>query len=106
MQRCINHSTCPPRGSNPLAIQVETPTFLTMYDTEESVFNNAMEHLSLQSHLAYTPPIFSSRLLHDIDYLGDTQYPLDILEGNYTFPPDTDRGLQKSLKRHTILLFS
>ncbi len=45
--RRINYSTCPPRSGNPLAIQVETLTSLMTYDTKESVFNNAAEHLSL-----------------------------------------------------------
>ncbi len=104
--RCINHSTCPPCGSNPLAIQVETPTSLTTYDTEESVFDNAMEHLSLRFRSAYTAPIFSSGLLDFIGCFSNTQYVLDILEGNYTFPPDTDKWTATILEKayHTFVL--
>jgi hypothetical protein len=96
----------PPRGGNLLAIQVEKPTFLTMYDTEESMFDNATEHLSLQFRLAYTTPIYSSGLLDDIGHLGNTQYALDILEGNYTFLPDTDKWTAKIVKEahHTFVL--
>jgi hypothetical protein len=104
--RCINHSSCPPRGGNPLTVQVETPISLTTYDTEESMFNNAMEHLSLQFCLAYTTPVYSSGLLDNRGHLSNTQYALDILEGNYTFPPDTDKWTAKILEEahHTIAL--
>ncbi len=96
--RCINYSTRPPRGGNPLAIQVKTPTSLTTYDTEESVFDNAAEHLSLQFWLAYSTPCYSSQLLNDIGHLGNTQWARDILEGTYTFPPDTDKWTAKILE--------
>jgi hypothetical protein len=45
--RRINYSTRPPRGGNPLAIQVETLTNLTTYDTEEEVFDHLADHLSI-----------------------------------------------------------
>ncbi len=45
--RRINYSTRPPCGGNPLAIQVETPTNLTTYDTEEKVFDHFADHLSI-----------------------------------------------------------
>jgi hypothetical protein len=48
----INHTTCPPRGGNPIAIQVQTPTGTVKYKTEDTVFHNATEHLSLQFRLA------------------------------------------------------
>jgi hypothetical protein len=104
--RRINHSTCPSRGTNPLTIQVETPTSLTTYNTEESVFDNATEHLSFRFCLAYMAPIYFSGLLDGIGHLSNTQYALDILEGNYTFPPDTDKWTAKILEEahHTFVL--
>jgi hypothetical protein len=33
--KCINQSTCPPRGGAPLAIQVQTSTTVETYDTEK-----------------------------------------------------------------------
>jgi hypothetical protein len=104
--RCINYSTCPPRSGNPLAIQVKTPTSLMMYDTEESIFDNAAEHLSLRFWLAYSAPCYSSQLLNDIGHLGNTQCARDILEGTYTFPPDMDKWTAKILEEahHTFAL--
>ncbi len=78
------------------------------YDTEESVFDNAVEHLSLQFQLAYSTPCYSSQLLNNIGHLGDTQCTQDILEGTYTFPPDTDKWTAKILKEahHTFALLA
>jgi hypothetical protein len=45
--RQINCTTCPPRGGNPTAIQVQTPTGTMKYNTEVTIFYNATEHLSL-----------------------------------------------------------
>ena len=86
----INHVTRAPRGGNPLAIQVMTPIGVELYNTEESVFQQATAHLSLRFRLAYTAPCYSSQLLNDIGHLGDTQCAQEILDGTYTFPPDTD----------------
>ncbi len=86
----INHVTRPPRGGNPLAIQVTTPNGIELHDTKDSVFQHATTHLSLRFQLAYTAPCYSSQLLHDIGHLGDTQCALEILESTYAFPPDTD----------------
>jgi hypothetical protein len=80
--RRINYSTRAPRSGNPLAIQVETPTNLTTYDTEEEVFDHLVDHLSIQFCLAYTAPLYSSTILDNIGHLGDTQCALDILDGN------------------------
>ncbi len=70
------------------------------------MFNKSMEHLSLQFCLAYTAPIYSSVLLGDMGHLGNTQYAQDNLEGNYTFPPDTDKWTAKILEEahHTFVL--
>ncbi len=87
----INRSTCLPRGRNPLAIQVETPTSTVTYDTEQSVFDHATAHLTTQFQLAYTALIYSTSLLNDISNLGNTQCALNFLDGTYKFPPDTDK---------------
>ncbi len=96
----------PPRGVNPLAIQVKTPSSLETYDTKESVFDNAAEHLSLQFWLAFTIPCYSSQLLNKIGHLTNTQCALDVLKGTYTFPPDTDKWTAKILQEahHTYVL--
>jgi hypothetical protein len=97
----------PPRSGNPLAIQVMTPTGIELYNTEESVFQQATTHLSLQLHLVYTASCYSSQLLNDIGHLGDTQCAQEILDGTYTFPPDTDRWtwmiLEEAHHTYTIL---
>jgi hypothetical protein len=50
--------------------------------------------------------IYSSGLLDNIGHLDDTQHALDVLEGNYTFPPDTDNWTAKILEEahHTFVL--
>jgi hypothetical protein len=35
--------------------------------------------------------------MNDIGYFGDTQHARDILEGTYTYPPDTDEWAMKIL---------
>jgi hypothetical protein len=98
----------PPPSGNPLAIHVETPTSLMTYDTEESVFNNAAEHLSFQFRLAYSALCYSSQLLNNIGHLGDIQCTRDIVEGPYTLPPDTDKWTAKILEEahHTFALLA
>ncbi len=85
----INYSTCPPHGGNPTAIQVQTSTGTTKCNTEESVFHHAMKRLSICFRLAYSALCYSNQLLDKIGHFGDTQCTQDILDGTYTFPPDT-----------------
>jgi hypothetical protein len=96
--RQINHSTRPPRGGNPTAIKVQMPTGTIKYNTEEEVFENAAAHLSKRFWLAYLAPVFLSEIMNDIGYLGDTQHARVILEGTYTYSPDTDQWTMKILK--------
>jgi hypothetical protein len=90
--------TRPPRGGNPIAIKVQSPTSVQLYDTEDTVHQHATDHLSLQFHLAYSAPCYSSQILHDLGHLGDTQCTQDILDSNYSFPPDTDQWTIKILQ--------
>ncbi len=103
----INHVTRPPQGCNPLAIPVVTPNGVELHDTEDLVFQHATAHRSLQFRLAYTASCYSSQLLHDIGHLGNTQCALEILEGKYAFPPDTDQWtrmiLEEAHHTYTIL---
>jgi hypothetical protein len=84
-----------------------TPIGVELYNTEESVFQQATAHLSLRFRLAYTAPCYSSQLLNDIGHLRDTQCTQEILNGTYTFPPDTDRWtrmiLEEAHHTYTIL---
>ncbi len=102
-----NHVTWPPRGGNPLVIQVMTPNGVELHNTEDLVFQHATAHLSLRFQLAYTAPCYSSHFLHDIGHLSNTQCTLEILEGTYTFPPDTDGWtrmiLEEAHHTYTIL---
>jgi hypothetical protein len=82
----------------PLAIQVQTPTAVETHNTEEAIFEHAAEHLSLRFRLANSAPIYSSSLFEDINHLGDTQCALDILDGSYAFPPDTNKWTIKILQ--------
>jgi hypothetical protein len=62
------------------------------------VFLNATEHLSLCFCLAYSTPCYSNQLLNNIGHLGDTQCTLDIFDGLYIFPPNTDPWTIKILQ--------
>ncbi len=93
----INRVTCPPRGGNPLSIQVQTPSGPMTYDTEETIFHQATAHLSIRFCLAYSAPCYSSQLLKDIGHLGDTRCSKDILDGTYAYLPDTDQWTVKIL---------
>jgi hypothetical protein len=86
----INYSTRPPRGVAPTTIQVETPSGITAYTTDEEIFDHSAEHLSLRFHHAYSAPIYNSFMLQELGPLGDTDYALDILNSTYEYPPDTD----------------
>jgi hypothetical protein len=68
------------------------------YDTEESVFHHAAEHLSIRFHLAYSAPCYSNQLLDNIGHFCDTQCAQDILDGMYAFPPDTNVWTIKILR--------
>jgi hypothetical protein len=100
----INYSTRPPRGGAPLAIQVQTSTTVETRDTEENMF----VHLSLWFRLANSAPIYSSTLLDNIGHLGNMQCALNILDGSYAFPPDTDKWTIKILQEahHTYKLLN
>jgi hypothetical protein len=106
--RQIIFSIHPSRGENPTAIQVQPPTGNMKYDTVETVFHNATEHLSHQFRLAYSALCYSSQILEDIGHLGDTQCAQEILEGIYAYPPDTDLWTMKILQEahHTYKLLS
>ena len=94
----INHTTRSPRGANPTVIQVPTDEGNLVYDTEDDVIDQSAQHLSKQFRLAYSAPVFTSEIMNDIGFLGDTQQARDILEGTYAFPPDTDKWTRKILK--------
>ncbi len=85
-----------------------TPNGVELPDTDDLVFQHATAHLSLRFQLAYTAPCYSSQLLHDIGHLGDTQCTLEILEGTYAFPPDTDQWTGMILKEahHTYTILA
>jgi hypothetical protein len=72
------------------------------------MFVHAAERLSLQFRLANSAPIYSSSLFEDIGHLGNTQCALDILDGSYAFPPDTDKWTIKILQEahHTYKLLN
>jgi hypothetical protein len=82
----------------PFAIKVQTPTSVPLYDTEDTVYQHATDHLSLRFCLAYFMPCYSSQILHDLGHLGNTQCTQDILDGNYSFPPDTDQWAIKIIQ--------
>jgi hypothetical protein len=84
-------------------IQVQTPTGTVKYNTEDTVLNNAMEHLSKQFQLAYLAPIYSTQILDNIGHLGDTQSSQDILDGIYGNPSDADQWTMKILQEAHIL---
>ncbi len=65
----IKFSIHPPRGGNPTAIQVQTPIETMKYDTEETVFHNAMEHLLLRFRLAHSTHVTCHRSLKTLDIL-------------------------------------
>jgi hypothetical protein len=94
----INRVTRPPRGGNPLSIQVQTPSGPIAYDTEETIFHHATAHLSIRFCLAYSAPCYSSQLLEDIGHLGNTWCFKDILDGTYAYLPDTDQWTVKILQ--------
>jgi hypothetical protein len=102
----INYSTRPPRGVAPTTIQVETPSGITAYTTEEEIFDHSAEHLSLRFCHAYSAPIYNSSMLQDLGPLGDTDYALDILNDTYEYPPDTDIWTVKYFEeaQHTYAL--
>ncbi len=107
-RNCINYLTHPPHGGAPLAIQVQTPTAVETHNTEEAIFEHAAEHLSLRFQLANSAPIYSSSLFEDINHLCNTQCTLDILDGSYAFPPDTDKWTVEILQEahHTYKLLN
>ncbi len=94
----INYLARRPRRGNPIAIKVQTPTSVQLYDTEDTLYQHATDHLSLQFHLANSTPCYSSQILYDLGHLGDTQCAQDILDGNYSFPPNTDHWTIKILQ--------
>ncbi len=48
------------------------------------------EHLFQRFCHAYSAPIYRSSLLQDLGPLGDLEHALEILDGTYEYPPDTD----------------
>jgi hypothetical protein len=76
------------------------PTGTFEYDTKEEVFENTAAHLSNPFWLAYSAQVFLSEIMNDIGYLGDTQHARDILEGTYTYPPDTNQWMVRYSRRH------
>jgi hypothetical protein len=102
-------STRPPRGGNPIAIRVQTPSSVQLYDTENTVNQHTFSHLSLWFWLAYSAPIYLSlTLMNDLGHLGDTECAREILNETYTFPPNTDKWTIKILQEahHTWMLLN
>ncbi len=62
------------------------------------MFLNATEYLSLHFCLSYSAPCYSNKLCNNIGHLGDTQCALDIFDGSYIFPPNTDPWTIKILQ--------
>jgi hypothetical protein len=73
------------------------------YDTEDTVLNNATEHLSKQFCLAYSAPIYLTQILDDIGHLGNTQSAQGILDGTYAYPSNTDQWAMKIPQEAHIL---
>jgi hypothetical protein len=92
---------------NPLEAH-HSPSKVKTYDTEETIFEHAAEHLSLQFRLANSTLICSSTLLDNIGHLGNAQCTLNILDGSYAFPPDTNKWTIKILQEahHTYILLN
>jgi hypothetical protein len=104
----INYTTPSPQRGNPLAIQVMTSTGIELHNTKDLVILHANAHLSINSCLVYKAPCYSNQLLHDIGHIGDTQCILDVLEGTYTSPPNTDRWTRMILEEahHSYVLLA
>jgi hypothetical protein len=62
------------------------------------VFHHAMEHLSIHFCIAYSAPCYSNQLLDKIGHFGNTQRAQNILDGTYTFLPDTNVWTMKILR--------
>ena len=59
--------------------------------TKEDIERVAGQTIGERYRLAYSAPIMANaQLLSDVGIAGDGPAMLQILEGNYTFPPDTD----------------
>ncbi len=69
---------------------MQTSTGTTKCNTKESVFHHSLEHLSIRFRLACSAPCSSNQLLDKIRHFGNTQCAQDILDGMYTFPPNTN----------------
>jgi hypothetical protein len=86
----INYTTWPPRGGNPLKIQVQSGPIIKMYDTEQEAVAHTADHLSNQFQLAYSAPCYRGQLFNEIGFTGDTKCMQQILKGIYEYPPDTN----------------
>jgi hypothetical protein len=96
--RCINYTTRPPRGGNPLLVRVQTGPVIETYNTEDKVVGQTSNHLSKRFCLAYSAPCYRGKLFDDLGFTGDTECAQQILEGIYDFPPDTDIWTKKILQ--------
>jgi hypothetical protein len=72
--RRINYTTRPPRGGNPLKIQVQSGPIIKTYDTEQEVVAHTANHLSDQFQLAYSEPCYRGQLFNDLGFMGDTKF--------------------------------
>ena len=60
------------------------------------------KNLSEHFRLAFTAKCYEGKLFDDIGFLGDTDCARQILEGTYTYPPDTDPATRLLLEEATI----
>jgi hypothetical protein len=88
--RNLRSVTKPRTGGAAIAIKVRTPTGETHYTTQEGVEQGAASVLQERFCLGRRAPMCSGQLFSDIGYIGDTAATQSILEGTYSFPPDTD----------------
>ena len=113
--RNLRSVTKPRTGGAAIAIKVRTPTGETHYTTQEGVEQGAASVLQERFCLGRRAPMCSGQLFSDIGYIGDTTATRSILEGTYTFPPDTDeptmflwkeasKNLQQNVHGATVII--
>ncbi len=98
----INHTTQPPRGGAPITLRVQAGTTVNTYSTEQEMFEHTSDHLSQRFCLAHSAPCYRGQLFDDLGFMGDTECAKMILEGTYTYQPDTNKWTKKILQEAHI----
>jgi len=92
--RRINYSTKNPRGRSVLSVKVPIlggdEDEYEEFHTEGEIFEQVIKNLAERFRLVFTAKCHEGKLFDDIGFLGDTVCARQILEGTYTYPPDTD----------------